>query len=136
MHTEQTVKQLLQTTPKPSGSHDPEAIATEGTAVVQSSQIEVHVPAEQHVVQTGHSAPSTSAQPGRGKRNRAKLTAASLVLARKRLRRCADIIPNEVPDEELAVLLELHNFGESVIWPAGWSAVKAAVRLTVPQQPG
>ena len=46
------------------------------------------------------------------------------------------MVPNEVPDEELAELLELHTFGESVIWPAGWSAVKAAVQLTVPRQPG
>ena len=46
------------------------------------------------------------------------------------------MVPNEVPDEELAELLELHTFGESVAWPAGWTAIKAAARLEVPQLPG
>ena len=146
----QTVKQLLQTTPKPSGSHDPEAIATEDTAVVQSSQNEVHVPAEQIVEQAVQTAPSIRAQPevkrpstssrdeatGRGKRDRARMTAAFLILARTRLERCTATAPAEVPDEELSELLELHLFGESVHWPAGWSVAKAMARLAIARRPG
>ena len=59
----------------------------------------------------------------------------SAVHARASLR-CSDAslirhhpAPNGAEDETLQDLLELHQFGETVTWPPGWSAAKAKAHL-------
>ena len=59
---EQSVKQVLQTTPKLSVAHGSVVIATKGTASVQGSQEVMHVPAEQFVEQVVQTTPSVGVQ--------------------------------------------------------------------------
>ena len=129
MPVEQSVKRARQTTPRLRGPHGCGGATAEDAADVQ-------VP-----------------RPVPSNKGRAWRTAATWAQATKRLRLSASTPPPSaakrrtgdagrvnaatvVPDEELSELLDLHHYGESVHWPSGWSAVKAAAHLAIARRLG